>query len=109
MVDRPGIRRVTPSGPGRSARGRAYGGEAPRGSVDRSSDGRRRGSTMLAMVRRLAAAGLLVGALASPARAQANDHGLAIETVSNPRANLVSGGDVLARVEVPWGVDQRRL
>src|SRR3954451_13872142 len=36
MVDRPGTCRVTPSGPGRSARGRAYGGEAPRGSVDRA-------------------------------------------------------------------------
>src|SRR4051794_39150227 len=34
MVDRPGTCRVTPSGPGRSARGGAYGGEAPRGSVD---------------------------------------------------------------------------
>src|SRR3954469_19470361 len=34
MFDRPGTCRVTPSGPGRSGRGRAYGGEAPRGSVD---------------------------------------------------------------------------
>src|SRR4051794_19032667 len=37
MVGRPGTCRVTPSGPGRSARGRAYGGEAPRGSVDPGS------------------------------------------------------------------------
>src|SRR4051794_33569861 len=34
MVDRPGTCRVSPSGPGRSGRGGAYGGEAPRGSVD---------------------------------------------------------------------------
>src|SRR3954469_8460520 len=34
MVGRPGTRRVTPSGSGRSARGGAYGGEAPRGAVD---------------------------------------------------------------------------
>src|SRR3954453_5718798 len=34
MVDRPGTCRVIPSGPGRSGRGGAYGGEAPRGSVD---------------------------------------------------------------------------
>jgi hypothetical protein len=34
-----------------------------------------------------------------PAAARADNHGrLAIETVSNPRANLVSGGDVLVRV-----------
>src|SRR4051812_7524301 len=33
MVGRPGTCRVTPSGPGRPGRGRAYGGEAPRGSV----------------------------------------------------------------------------
>src|SRR3954464_7987814 len=38
MVDRPGTCRVTPSGPGRSARGCAYGGEAPRGSVDPGLD-----------------------------------------------------------------------
>src|SRR4051794_11581073 len=33
MVDRPGTCRASPSGPGRSGRGGAYGGEAPRGSV----------------------------------------------------------------------------
>jgi carboxyl-terminal processing protease len=34
MADRPGTLRVIGSGPGRSARGGAYAGEAPRGSVD---------------------------------------------------------------------------
>src|SRR4051812_20547627 len=40
MVDRPSTYRATPSGSGRSARGRAYGGEAPRGSVDPGLTGR---------------------------------------------------------------------
>jgi hypothetical protein len=80
---------------------------------------------MLATLRplpRLAAAGLLVAVLACPARADAargHDHGhpgqdhgrpgLSIATVSNPRPNLVSGDDVLARVDVPAGLDRGRV
>src|SRR3954465_13083179 len=37
MLARPGTCRVAPSGPGRSGRGGAYGGETPRESVDRGS------------------------------------------------------------------------
>jgi hypothetical protein len=50
------------------------------------------------------AAGLLVAALACPAQADATrGHDLSIATVSNPRANLVSGGDVLTRIQAPRG------
>jgi hypothetical protein len=65
-------------------------------------------------VARLAGAGLLLAALGSPAVADAHGKdnggpGLSITTVSNPRPNLVSGGDVLTRVDVPAGLDARRV